>query len=519
MRKTQIPIIALGIFSISLLLISVMIANPYNRAFAVTLITKQWFASAKVEDSFFYHPAGNKLILCTTDLSTTPDTRQWRIFDSRTLESTANATDAYDDNQDCEEQHGNRVLCLSSTASCYRVAIHAGGGGGGGSNPAGIMITRFNFDTLSSSQYTNTTWTSAGIGKGLAIVGSLLYFSNTGGAMPQGIWTMNIVNAFDGITTNDDQTLYRTHSIALVSGLNAGCYDALSTNISAVDGNTVGKIDVSTGQWTNLGNNLGSTVDEAVCFDGFAWYASTAGGWVKKVNPSTGATVATITLAGATTVAKHGTIILIGSGSTVYGYDSTSLAQVQTYTGFTGSAVKVLNGNSTSLYVMGSSERIHLYNGIPDSGEEDETPTNNQSGGFCGNGTLRDCLGDRNALSGLVPANQNITSIATTLGQGIGIINPNDENPRTNGTGLFLMLITGSFFAIALMSTVHTLNMRGYISASIREIDPVFWLFLVVGTISVSWYLDWIDDIIFFAMTVGLAGLIAFGVLKHFGRA
>jgi len=151
---------------------------------------------------------------------------------------------------------------------------------------------------------------------------------------------------------------------------------------------------------------------------------------------------------------------------------------------------------------------------ITEEGEE-----GNQSGGFCGNGTLRDCLGDRNALSGLVPANQNITSIATTLGQGIGIINPNDENPRTNGTGLFLMLITGSFFAIALMSTVHTLNMRGYISASIREIDPVFWLFLVVGTVSVAWYLDWIDDIIFFAMTVGLAGLIAFGVLKHFGRA
>lgn len=148
----------------------------------------------------------------------------------------------------------------------------------------------------------------------------------------------------------------------------------------------------------------------------------------------------------------------------------------------------------------------------------EEPPTGNQQDGFCGSGTLRDCLGDRSALSGLVPANENITSIATTIGQGIGLINPNDENPRTNGTGLFLMLITGTFFAVALMSTVHTLNMRGYISASVKEIDPIFWLFLVVGTVSVAWYLDWIDDIIFAAMTVGLAGLIAFGVLKHFGR-
>lgn len=154
--------------------------------------------------------------------------------------------------------------------------------------------------------------------------------------------------------------------------------------------------------------------------------------------------------------------------------------------------------------------------GAPDEGAEEGG--NNQVNGFCGNGTLRDCMGDSNALSGLVPANQNITSVGTTIGQGIGIINPNDENPKTNGVGLFLMLITGAFFAIALMSTVHTLNMRGYISASVKEIDPIFWLFLVVGTVSVAWYLDWIDDIIFAAMTVGLAGLIAFGVLKHFGR-
>jgi hypothetical protein len=338
--------------------------------------------------------------------------------------------------------------------------------------------------------------------------------------MPAGIWAFNIITAFDGITTNDDFTLSRLHAIAMPSGLNNGCYDSASNVISAVQGNTVGKIDVSTGQFTDLGNNLGAVVSETVCFDNFAWYVSSAGGWVKKVNPSTGATSATITLASSTTVMKHGTLILIGAGTTVYGYDSTTLTQVSTFTGFTGSAVKILRKNSTAFYFMGATERIHLYNGLPDdgSGQEEEEQVGNQEGGFCGNGTLRDCMGDSNALSGLVPANENITSVGTTICQGIGLCSPDDENPRTNGTGLFLMLITGSFFAIALMSTVHTLNMRGYISASVKEIDPIFWLFLVVGTISVAWYLDWIDDIIFAAMTVGLAGLVAFGVLKHFGR-
>jgi hypothetical protein len=158
------------------------------------------------------------------------------------------------------------------------------------------------------------------------------------------------------------------------------------------------------------------------------------------------------------------------------------------------------------------------------SGNNDCSDVSIVCSAFCetdGNEGLLRCrleAGSGNALSGLVPANQNITSIGTTIGQGVGLIDPDNENPRTNGVGLFYMLITGSFFAIALMTTVHTLNMRGYISASVKEIDPIFWLFLVVATVSIAWYLDWIDDIIFAAMTVGLAGLVAFGVLKHFGR-
>jgi hypothetical protein len=131
---------------------------------------------------------------------------------------------------------------------------------------------------------------------------------------------------------------------------------------------------------------------------------------------------------------------------------------------------------------------------------------------------LLDCLQSCGALCGITGSNTNVTTIGTIIGQGVGLIDANNSNPRTNGVGLFYMLITGTFFAIALMSTVHTLHMRGYISATVKEIDPIFWLFLVVGTVSVAWYLDWIDDIIFAAMTVGLAGLVAFGVLKHLGR-
>ena len=209
-----------------------------------------------------------------------------------------------------------------------------------------------------------------------------------------------------------------------------------------------------------------------------------------------------------------------GTGNTIVGYNFasdtvTTTVIIQTFpssseTSFVGMDY---TSNLDTAYLV-SATTVYVI----DFGGAEEQEGGNQVGGFCGNGTLRDCLGSQSALSGLVPPNENMTSIGTTIGQGIGLIDPNNDNPRTNGIGLFYMLITGSFFAIALMTTIHTLNMRGFISASVKEIDPIFWLFLVVGTVSVAWYLDWIDDIIFAAMTVGLAGLISFGVLKHFGR-
>jgi hypothetical protein len=229
---------------------------------------------------------------------------------------------------------------------------------------------------------------------------------------------------------------------------------------------------------------------------------------------------ATIVLDSENDIFYVGGIEADGTGNTVIGYNfandvitTTVILQVFPSSSETSNLGMEFTSSINTVY-LGSTTTIYVI----DFGGAEEEEEGNQVDGFCGLGTLRDCLGSQSALSGLVPANQNMTSVGTTIGQGIGLIDPNNENPRTNGVGLFYMLITGSFFAIALMTTIHTLNMRGFISASVKEIDPIFWLFLVVGTVSVAWYLDWIDDIIFAAMTVGLAGLISFGVLKHFGR-
>jgi len=494
-NNKNIILIALAVFSIVILLAQ----NNIDKVFAFTLITKQWNTGSKVEDSMFYDSERGKVLICSTDLSTIPDTREIHIFDAETLVSTSNTTSAIDDNEDCETQHENSLVCLLSTDSCYKIGLHAGGGAGGGANPAGIMITKYSLVSGTTTSYTNTTWTSSAMGKIVAIVGSLAYFSNSAGAMPAGVWAFNIITAFDGITTNDDFTLSRLHAIALPSGFGNGCYDSSSNVISVVQGNTVGKIDVSTGQFTDLGNNLGAVVSETVCFDNFAWYVSSVGGWVKKVNPSTGATSATITLASSTTVMKHGNLILIGAGSTVYSYDSTTLTQTGTFVGFTGSAVKILRKNATAFYFMGSTERIHLYNGLPDDGSEeappeevDNTCVENPETVFCRLGGTND-----NSTSGV---GSLIGAGIINLGCNIAFVDcTTDSNPATNGLGILIFIasifvIVGMFywatgrdaFHMPLFIWILIIIALSAFFTIIGIIDPVFLIISIIAIVALA---------------------------------
>jgi hypothetical protein len=316
------------------------------------------------------------------------------------------------------------------------------------------------------------------------------------------------------------------NTVAGISNCIAHSSTLFSCNTSTGASDHIVYFDSSTSSWVTRGP---ATTDSMQC----GWFetnniycARQDSNVVSRVNVVTDTTTAFLTLTSVDRFQLLDTTIfaVVQGTTTLREYNTTPTIQAS-YT--TPNNTNEITTNDNRNYVISyfgafadSDTFTLIFFGIDlsDPSEEEGEEEGNQVGGFCGLGTLRDCLGSNSALSGLVPANQNITSIGTTIGQGVGLINPNDENPRTNGVGLFYMLITGSFFAIALMTTIHTLNMRGFISASVKEIDPIFWLFLVVGTVSVAWYLDWIDDIIFAAMTVGLAGLISFGVLKHFGR-
>jgi hypothetical protein len=178
--------------------------------------------------------------------------------------------------------------------------------------------------------------------------------------------------------------------------------------------------------------------------------------------------------------------------------------------------------NSVLVLTDSNKARLYYLNGFDDpADDDDEDPVDTGStNGICNEGTVLDCVGGNNSVGGLatLTSTYNITRIGNIIGQGIGIIDPSNDDIKTNGVGLIFMLIMGTFFAGSMVATLSQLNTRGWINMSIKEIDPLFWLFLVVGVVSASFYFNWIPDLVFYGMMVGIAGLVSIGILKHFGK-
>lgn len=159
-------------------------------------------------------------------------------------------------------------------------------------------------------------------------------------------------------------------------------------------------------------------------------------------------------------------------------------------------------------------------------GTGSETPVEGSSNGQCTNtdtngdgvaGTALDCVGDRSTINAITGA-PAVTGVVNQLGNGLGIFNETNTDIKTNGTGLFLMLITGTFFACAVLATIGIANSKFGAGISYTEIPKEFWLFLVVGTVSIAFFLAWIPDIVFYGMITGIAALFTFGIYMRFGR-
>lgn len=172
----------------------------------------------------------------------------------------------------------------------------------------------------------------------------------------------------------------------------------------------------------------------------------------------------------------------------------------------TGANIDVATANDPFLFIQLSTP-------------SENAPSDNEfidANGIC-HGTLSQCLPEAGGgLSGFLPNGYNITSAGSTIGQGLGIVDANNNDPQTNGVGLFYMLATGTLFSGITFATIATANSKFGTSIKYSEVPKEYWLFLVVGVVALAFYLHWIPDIVFYGLVVGLAGLFAFGLYARF---
>lgn len=187
-----------------------------------------------------------------------------------------------------------------------------------------------------------------------------------------------------------------------------------------------------------------------------------------------------------------------------------------TYTTLSKTKMVNLAGNGQVWYpYTGADNRIGILIFNEATGGGSGGSGGNQVDGRCGVGTALDCVGDRSLIN-QVTGGTSWGTLGNSLFGGIGLVNTTASNDiRENGTGLLLMLMLGAFFSSITIGSISVANNKFGAGISYTEIPKEFWLFLVVGVVSVSYYLQWIPDIVFYSMIVGLAGLFSFGLYKH----
>jgi hypothetical protein len=106
---------------------------------------------------------------------------------------------------------------------------------------------------------------------------------------------------------------------------------------------------------------------------------------------------------------------------------------------------------------------------------------------------------------------QNTTSLVNQIGCQAGLISCTNQDSKTNGTGLMLLLL----LLLASIGTVMFVTFRT--DHSMNDVHPVIWFILVIAVTGVSWQLGWTDALPFFASIIAICALGAFKVREWFG--
>lgn len=178
------------------------------------------------------------------------------------------------------------------------------------------------------------------------------------------------------------------------------------------------------------------------------------------------------------------------------------------------------NSDSDTLSVVmnaGDKARIFYFSGIGGGGG-----LNGSENGVClnvdanGDGHINvlDCVGSNTAWAGIT-GGQNATDITKNITDGLGLTHcGEDGDPETCGSGLFMFI-----FLLLLMEFLSLAGYLGFTSkiGAEKQIADVAIIMLIIAfaCIAIAFYLNWIPDIVFYAIVVLIAGFTTFGILHR----
>jgi hypothetical protein len=449
-------------------------------------------------------------------------------------------------------------------------------------NAGAGVITTVNPTTKASASVTLPAIAGESYGTGATCSATLTscYIVSSGSGLPDKIRTYNPITGsiITDITVDTANAIINIAGISAVSGStrgNSGWFTATCTAGGSVLFNIVGQVLGACGGTTAVqsgsslldviqsGSNVAITTSSAT--NSFRIFNSGTGLLVcnANINVGTGGTLETYNsnfyvVVGTNTISKYSSSCVLGTGITASGISSQvfGLLAVEPEGVFAvegTTSISFMNITSTNIntvaYTVATNftetvttirgERLAYAYGFNQTGLNIDVATANDpfvfiqyvpAGGNVPNnhiidgicyGTLAQCLAENGgSLSGFTNGGSqyNITEAGTIIGQGLGVIDPDNDDPQTNGIGLFYMLATGTLFAGITFATVATVNNRFHANISYTEIPKEFWLFLVIGVVSLAFYLHWIPDIVFYGLVIGLAGLFSFGLYRHFAK-
>lgn len=224
-------------------------------------------------------------------------------------------------------------------------------------------------------------------------------------------------------------------------------------------------------------------------------------------------------------------IFISASGSKLVAVNTTSYLKVWEYA-LSGSSIVgtfAIETNATEVVGVSNANIIRFIiitagSPLPPSGTQVCIDTNNNGvADLCfidtdGDG-IADCGQQLCGLGGF-RSTANFTEVGSQWFCAFGVGSCTDTNPKTNGVGLFylmlLIVLSYAFLVFIHYSAVTKLSGQQVQVMDMLHINPILLLVMLIIDLGITWKLGWIDDTILALIVVAIAGLTSFGFLKKF---